>query len=79
MGICRILGLIGSATVLGCLVYVLFKGGFDALDEPHKVLLFIAFSLVAFNFVPVSSSYKDSLLSLWFEAKKAKLRKDIDS
>ena len=75
MGVCRVLGLVGSASGLGLLCYGLVDGGIP--NKPIEWFFMVSFALLGFNFVPVSKS-KDSLIGLWIEAKKAKLRKEIE-
>ena len=87
MGIFRILGLIGSASCLSFLVHWSIKEGFP--NQPVEKWAFISLFLTVFNFFPVSGNlnkfpdnlthlWSNSLIGLWIEAKKAKLRKEID-
>jgi len=75
MGVCRVLGLVGSASCLALLCYGLVDGGIP--NKPIEWFVAVSVALLGFNFVPVSKS-KDSLIGLWIEAKKAKLRKEIE-
>lgn len=77
MGICRILGLIGSASCLGMLVFLSVEEGIP--DRPVRWWISISLAFLVFNFFPVrSNKFSDSLIGLWIDAKKAKLRKEID-
>ena len=75
MGVCRILGLIGSSSCLVFLVYWIAKEGMP--NEAIEWWAFISLALVGFNLVPGSKS-DESLVSLWLEAKKVEFRKRID-
>jgi len=75
MGICRILGLIGSACGLGLLIWVIIDNGLP--DKPFEWFIVVTLSLIVFNLVPIPKS-NDRLLSLWIESKKVKLRKEIN-
>ena len=81
MGVCRVLGLVGSASGLGVLIFALYEDGLP--DEPIQWWIFLSLALLGFNFVPLPKRisnviWKDSLIGLWIEAKKSKLRKDIN-
>ena len=75
MGIYRILGLVGSASVLGLLIWMIIDNGLP--DKPSEWFVSFSFLLVAFNFVSITKS-NDSLLGLWIESKKSKLRNEIN-
>tara|TARA_R110001592_G_scaffold31933_5_gene112151 strand:+ start:95 stop:328 length:234 start_codon:yes stop_codon:yes gene_type:complete len=74
MRICRILGLVGCVSMLGFLIIIFNKEGIP--NEPLEMFFFFSVLLTSFNFFPVPKS-KDSLLVLWIESKKVKLRKEI--
>jgi hypothetical protein len=74
MGIFRILGLIGSASCIVLLIYVIAEKGLP--DEPVDWWIAISLVLTVFNFF--SAQFSDSLIGLWIEAKKSKLRKQIN-
>jgi hypothetical protein len=73
MTISRILGLVGTAGVLGWIGYNIFEHGIP--DKPGVWLIVSAALLTAFNFVPVNTTDKDNLFALWLELKKAQIRK----
>ena len=75
MGVFRILGLVGSASCLVFLIWWVVDKGIP--DEPMGWWVFLSLLLVAFNFFPLPKS-NDSLLGLWIEEKKSKLRKEIN-
>ena len=75
MRICRILGLVGCVSTLGFLIIVFIKK--DITNNPMEMFFFFSILLTSFNLFPVPKS-KDSLLVLWIEAKKVKLRKEIN-
>ena len=75
MGICRIIGLVGSALVFALLGALIFIG--DRFNGSlFDWLMVLTFSTVGFNFIP-TSKFNESLIGLWIESKKAKLRKQI--
>jgi hypothetical protein len=81
MGVCRVLGLVGSASCLAYLCFFLVDDGIP--NTPAEWLAVVSLALLGFNFVPLPKRisnviWKDSLISLWIEAKKSKLRKDIN-
>ena len=76
MGICRIIGLVGSALVFVVLGYGYFSNGFVPRDA-FEWLIVLTCCTVGFNFIP-TSKFNESLIGLWIESKKAKLRKQIE-
>jgi hypothetical protein len=79
MIIFRIIGLIGSASCALILIVVLYIHGLP--DELMEYWFALSVFLTLFNFFPVlGNSYKfsDSLIGLWIESKKTKLKKEID-
>ena len=76
MGICRILSLVGSTSCIAILVYFTTKQGLP--NNPKEWWITVSIALLVFNFVPLVSADKDSLIGLWIEAKKSKLRKQVD-
>jgi len=81
MGVFRILGLVGSASCLGLLIFGLYEDGLP--DEPLGWWICLSLLLVAFNVFPLPKQIRDviwrgSLIGLWIEAKKSKLRKEIN-
>jgi len=44
-------------------------------DQAEQWAITCAAALTAFNFVPVSTTDRDSLFALWVEVKKSELRK----
>ena len=70
----RILGLGGSASCIAILVWFLIDEG--APNTPIEWWICISLMLTVFNFF--HSTNKDSLLGLWIEVQKSKLRKQLD-
>jgi hypothetical protein len=75
MSVFRILGLVGSASCLAILCIALVHDRIP--NKPIDWWVIISLTLVGFNFVPLSN-WRDSLIGLWIEAKKSKLRKEIN-
>ncbi len=75
--ICRILDLIGSTSCLVLLIYLLGEEGVP--NGAFKWWVVVSLTLVAFHLytVPLNED-SDSLVGLWIEEKKDKLRKRID-
>jgi len=47
-------------------------------DKPFEWFIVVTLSLIVFNLVPIPKS-NDSLLGLWIESKKSKLRNEINN
>ena len=79
MWIFRIIGLTSSTFILALMIYLLLTNGIS--NEPMAYLVTFLVFLQVFHFFPVadkSKKFSDSLIGLWIEVKKAKLRKKID-
>ncbi len=75
----RILGLGGSASCIAFVVLNLINYGFP--NEPMELWICISMMLTVFNFFNSANfnfANKDSLLGLWIEVQKSKLRKQLD-
>jgi|TARA_B100000315_G_scaffold169731_1_gene158303 hypothetical protein len=75
----RIFNILGFIGVGSCVVFLIFWMTRDGPpDDAWEMWLAASLALVVCVLVPFGNIKKDSLLGLWIEAKKAKLRKEID-